>query len=168
VPEAEPPARLAKALWRLLEGIIAIGVDRETAWQVVTKTALDCMPSRRRIVLQLLVDGEELTTTQVAERADQPTHTVRLALEDLTAHRLAMRKPQGQGRADRWYLTEQARGWWEASTRCTGGRERGHEARPDPAVLRPLWPVGTPARLTACRAAVPTLPSTRQAGPLRR
>lgn len=121
VPEAEPPARLAKALWRLLEGISAIGVDRETAWQVVTKTALDCMPSRRRIVLQLLVDGEDLTTTQVAERADQPTPTVRLALEDLTAHRLAVRKPQGQGRADRWCLIEQARGWWEASTRCTEG-----------------------------------------------
>lgn len=123
VPEAEPPARLAKALWRLLEGVSAIGVDRPTAWRVVTKTALDCMPSRRRIVLQILVDSEELTTTEVAERADQPTPTVRLALEDLTAHRLAVRKPQGQGKADRWQLTEQARTWWGASTRCTRGTE---------------------------------------------
>lgn len=119
VPEAEPPARLAKALWRLLEGVTAIGVDRSIAWQVVTKTALDCMPSRRRIVLQVLVDEEtDPTTTQVAERSDQPTPTVRLALEDLTAHRLAVRRPQGQGKADRWRLTDQARSWWDASTKC--------------------------------------------------
>jgi hypothetical protein len=118
VPEAEPPARLAKALWRLLEGVSAIGVDRQTAWQVVTKTALDCMPSRRRIVLEILVDETEPTTTEVAERSDQPTPTVRLALEDLTAHRLAARKPQGRGKADRWRLTGQARSWWEASTKC--------------------------------------------------
>jgi len=124
VPEAEPPARLAKALWRLLEGITAIGVDRQTAWRVVTKTALDCMPSRRRVALEALVEEEEPTTTRVAERADQPTPTVRLALEDLTAHHLAMRMPQGQGKADRWRLTAQARTWWEASTRCTEGTER--------------------------------------------
>jgi hypothetical protein len=57
----------------------------------------------------------------VAEQADQPTPTVRLALEDLTAHRLAVRMPQGPGKADRWALTDQARSWWQASTGCTEG-----------------------------------------------
>jgi hypothetical protein len=114
VPEAEPPARLAKALWRLLEGITSIGVDRATAWQVVTKTALDCMPSRRRIALEALGALEEPTTTDVAEKADQPTPTIRLALEDLTAHHLVKRLPQGRGKPDRWRLTEQAQTWWQA------------------------------------------------------
>ncbi len=114
VPEAEPPARLVKALWRLLEGSTAIGVDRATAWQVVTKTALDCMPSRRRTALEALTTLTEPDTTDVAEQASQPTPTIRLALEDLTAHQLAERLPQGRGRADRWRLTEQTDTWLEA------------------------------------------------------
>jgi hypothetical protein len=113
IPEAEAPARLALVLLRLLNGMLAIGVDEPTAWQLVTKCALDSMPALRRSVLEdLMRRTGPASTTEVAERVRYPTTTARRALEDLAAHGIVVRQAQGQGRADLWQASAWARGRW--------------------------------------------------------
>jgi hypothetical protein len=107
VPDPEAPARLAKTLERLLAGLVALGVEREIAWQVVRKAALDSMPALRRAVMDMLVrESSEIPTTTVAEAVQHPTSTTRRALEDLTAHSVVVRHSQGQGKADKWEASE--------------------------------------------------------------
>jgi DNA-binding IclR family transcriptional regulator len=55
------------------------------------------------------------TTTAVAEGVGYPTPTARRALEDLRAHQIANRKPQGEGKADLWSLSAFARGRLDAA-----------------------------------------------------
>ena len=109
IPEPEAPTRLAVVLQRLLAGLDAIGVDRNTAWSVVAKAALDSVPAIRLAALRVLqaADGP-LTTNTVAEQIRYPVQTSRRALEDLTAHRLVLRTKQGKGQADTWTLTQWA------------------------------------------------------------
>jgi len=97
-------------LERLLAGLDAIGLGRETAWQVVSKVALDSVPALRFAVIDALahVDGEQATTA-VAEAVRHPTQTTRRALEDLTAHAIVERQSQGKGKPDTWRLSEWTR-----------------------------------------------------------
>jgi len=129
IPEAEAPARLALVLLRLLNGMLAIGVDESTAWTLVTKCALDSMPALRRSVLEdLMRRTGPASTTEVAERVRYPTTTARRALEDLAAHGIVVRQAQGNGRPDMWQTSTWARGRWpsvpeksEASAAGPGG-----------------------------------------------
>ena len=103
VPEPEAPARLVKSLERLRAGLLALGADKTTLWEVVRKTALDSMPALRRAVIDTLVErAEPATTTAIAETVLHPTITTRRVLEDLAAHGVAVRYPQGKGKADLW------------------------------------------------------------------
>ena len=43
IPDAEAPGRLALVLRRILDALAVIGCDEQTAWQIVTKVALDSM-----------------------------------------------------------------------------------------------------------------------------
>jgi hypothetical protein len=45
VPDAEAPARFVLVLASLLEGLRLLGIDDATAWLLVTKVALDSMPT---------------------------------------------------------------------------------------------------------------------------
>jgi Bifunctional DNA primase/polymerase, N-terminal/Primase C terminal 1 (PriCT-1) len=111
VPDPEAPARLAKTLERLLAGLVGLGVERPAAWQVVRKAALDSMPALRRAVMDVLVrETSDVATTAVAEVVQHPTSTTRRALEDLTAHGVLLRHPQGKGKADTWEASEWLRG----------------------------------------------------------
>ncbi len=111
VPESEAPARLAKVLEALLAGLDSLGVERERAWQVTTKAALDCVPRLRRQVVELLSRTGELGTKEAAVALDYPTRTTRRALEDLTAHRI-VRRAQAAKNKDTWRLTETAANWY--------------------------------------------------------
>ena len=103
VPEPEAPARLVKSLERLRAGLLALGTDKTTLWEVVRKTALDSMPALRRAAIDTLVErAAPATTTAVAETVLHPTITTRRVLEDLAAHGVAVRYPQGKGKADLW------------------------------------------------------------------
>lgn len=103
VPAAEAPTRLVIVLDRFLAGLDAIGLDRGTAWGVVRKAALDCVPALRLETLRRLHGADELSTTAVADELGYPTGTIRRTLEDLAAHGLANRTARGEGRAaDRW------------------------------------------------------------------
>ena len=104
VAAPEAPTRLVIALNRLLAGLDAIGVDRPTSWQVVTKAALDSMPALRLAVLRALEAGQ-LDTNAIATIVRHPATTTRRALEDLTAHGLVEQERQGEGLPHLWILS---------------------------------------------------------------
>jgi hypothetical protein len=107
VPAPEQPARLALTLERLLAGLDALGYDRQLAWNVVGRAALDSMPALRRAIVDVLVVADDpLTTSEIGEKIKHPTTTARRALEDLTAHDVVDRHIQGEGRADVWVASE--------------------------------------------------------------
>lgn len=110
VPASEAPARLAKVLEALLAGLDSLGVERERAWSVTAKAALDCVPRLRRQAVEFLAEQGEMGTKDVAMALDYPTRTMRRALEDLTAHRIVRR--HGGKNQDLWTLTEQAAEWY--------------------------------------------------------
>jgi hypothetical protein len=116
IPGSEAPTRLVVVLSRLLAGLDAIGVDRETAWPVITKAALDSIPAIRRAVIDVLIAAEgKLETSTVAAAIDYPTQTTRRALEDLTAHGIAERESGGKGKSDWWQLSDFARSHYTAA-----------------------------------------------------
>jgi hypothetical protein len=107
VPDSEGSARLALQLRGLLYGLDVLGVARQRAWQVVTRTALDSMPALRLRVIRTLASHGEMETPKVAEAIGHPTKTTKRALEDLTAHGAVARSVRGTGRnADRWVLSD--------------------------------------------------------------
>lgn len=109
VIDTEGPARLAQTLRRLYAGMVAIGVPRETAWALVCKTGIDCIPKLRRSVLNVLMNVDRwLTTTEIATAAGYPTVTIRRALEDLAAHGVVDRQSGGPGKADQWITSDLA------------------------------------------------------------
>jgi len=115
VPESEYPARIAKIFRRVFSGMLAIGVDRERAWQILTKIAFDSMHKVRRQVIELFIEtkGDSIPTAKIALALGLPTATTRRALEDLTAHgaliRTKIENPNGKGgNQDAWRLTNWA------------------------------------------------------------
>jgi DNA-binding MarR family transcriptional regulator len=105
VSEPEAPTRLVIVLARLLDGLDAIGCEREQAFATVVKTALDSIPALRLAVLRTLNQAGCIDTTEVADAVQHPPTTTRRTLEDLTAHGLVTRERQGDGKAHRWTLT---------------------------------------------------------------
>jgi hypothetical protein len=115
IPDAEAPSRLVLQLERLLAGQDALGIARGDAWAVVGKVALDSIPQLRRSVLEVLHrDDGEVEIAGVASAVAYPLQTTRRALEDLTAHGVALRTSRGRGKADAWSLSDRARGLYDA------------------------------------------------------
>ena len=99
VPDPEAPARFALILASLLEGLYAIGVEREHAWKLVTKVAFDSMPAQRRQVIRLLAEVETTTTKMAAHGArpaddDGPASARRPGRTPTCAARGGRRRPQ--------------------------------------------------------------------------
>jgi hypothetical protein len=107
VPDAEAPGRLARALSQLLRGLKVIGAPTELCLRIIHKVGLDCIPAVRRAALEYLFQhsGTESTTT-IAAGIRYPTTTARRALEELAAHRVLDRLPQGHGKADLWTVSD--------------------------------------------------------------
>lgn len=105
IPEPEAPTRLIIVLRRLLQGLDAIGLERETSWKVIAKAALDSIPAIRLACLRILYDAspELRDTNEIAGQISYPASTTRRALEDLTAHGLTTCTPD-PGKAHRWGL----------------------------------------------------------------
>jgi hypothetical protein len=121
---AEGTARIGLALERLLAGLDVLGVDRETALEVVEAVALDSVPPTRRSAYEHLHSHypSEPSTTELAEVLELPTTTVRRVLEELAAYRLIRRKSQGQGKADLW-------GWRDWETELPRAAPKGEETQ---------------------------------------
>jgi hypothetical protein len=115
VPEAEAPGRLVVQLGLLLAALRLIGLDDGTAWSIVSKVAMDSMPTLRRQVLELLVTGKDgLPTPSVAVALDVPTTTCRRVLQDLTAHQVLQRITGDPGAPDSWRATAWTRDQYAA------------------------------------------------------
>ena len=109
IVDPEVPTRLARQLLTLARGMDSIGVPWSEAWPATLAVALGCIPDIRARALLALYRGEvPLSTTALAEKLHRPTNTVRYALEDLDAHRLAIVTRQGQGKANLWQLDQLA------------------------------------------------------------
>ncbi len=147
VPGSEAPTRLVIVLDRLLAGLDAIGLDRPTAWSVVTKVRarLDPSASALRCSRALAERAGEPTTSELAEAVSHPTATTRRALEDLTAHGVVERHSHGQGKAATWSLPswtreryERAMTFSEMSGRGQSGTSTHEKSDAGPSYLSPL------------------------------
>ena len=105
VPGSEAPTRFVIVLDRLLAGLDVIGLERETAWQVVTKVGLDSVPALRMSLLRALENVEKADTNDLATVVRHPAVTTRRALEDLTAHGLVEQYRAPKGEAHEWSLS---------------------------------------------------------------
>lgn len=119
VPEPESPARLARQLHALLQGITLVR-GREEATnddiRLVARVARDCIPAVRWTVIQTLCDASPdfaetpwKTTTAIAQAAQQASETVRRALEELQVLGLVACEKGGPGHADAWSIPLAAR-----------------------------------------------------------
>ncbi len=110
IPEPEVPARLARQLAALFRGMLAIGAEESEAWRVLTKVALDCVPTVRRAVFEVLRTSDRtIETAEIAARIRYPNATTRRALEDLEAHRVLEKTSLGTGNSCLWNLSSWAR-----------------------------------------------------------
>lgn len=140
VSEPEAPGRLIIVLARLLSGLDAIGCDRPTAFEVVTKAAMDSIPALRMTVLDALLEHGQLDTNQAAAAARHPSTTTRRALEDLVAHHLVDMQRQetaGPNPPHLWQLTTEAR---TALERLETGFSRKAASHPSHVPEKPYTP----------------------------
>jgi hypothetical protein len=124
VGDAEAPTRIVKQLGQIWRACGVLGLGPAESWEVVRRCALDSIPKLRGAVIRCLaalpadLHGrvEPVTTTEVGVGVVHPTKTVKRSLEDLAAHGVVDRESQGQGYADKWGLSAQARSWTGAVT----------------------------------------------------
>jgi hypothetical protein len=95
VHEPEGPTRLVRQLHKLLVALELMHLNEDEICDVITRSALDSIPSPRRESLLHLLDVGEQTTAQVATTLGLPTRTAERALEELTAHTLLTRRKKG-------------------------------------------------------------------------
>jgi hypothetical protein len=116
VMDPEAPTRIVKMLAQLWRAAGILGLSANDAWEMVLRVGLDSIPKLRLMILDVLYTRQGLaSTTVIAEAVEHPSRTTRRALEDLTAHRVVRRIAGGEGRADLWELTAQARKWLGAT-----------------------------------------------------
>ena len=107
IPGAEAPTRLVKVLAKLLTGLKVIGISDRRAYQIILYSGEDSMPQLRRRVLDYLCAQDTwATTTEIATVVKTPTNTTRRAIEDLTCYTLVDRETGGEGKADKWALSD--------------------------------------------------------------
>lgn len=96
IPQPEGPARLVKALRRVYGGMVAIGADEDTRWDLLRRIAVDCLPAMRTPVLrQLLEYGEPQRTADIAEAVGMVTKTAHQLLDDLALLKIVVRTKKG-------------------------------------------------------------------------
>jgi hypothetical protein len=93
-------------LKRLLTGMYAIGMDKQSAWRVLTKVGLDSIPALRFAIMETLAEYDgRMSTNDLAAAVRHPATTTRRSCEDLVAHGLLEMTRQGEGKAHLWDLS---------------------------------------------------------------
>jgi energy-coupling factor transporter ATP-binding protein EcfA2 len=106
VPGSEAPTRYTIMLKRLLTGMYAIGMDKQSAWRVLTKVGLDSIPALRFAIMETLAEYDgRMSTNDLAAAVRHPATTTRRSCEDLVAHGLLEMTRQGEGKAHLWDLS---------------------------------------------------------------
>jgi hypothetical protein len=87
-PEAEGPARVAKAFYKLANGLTIVRGKKEIGeaeYDLLFKIGMDSIPVQRKRILDHLSEFNDLKKPkEVAKYLEMPTMTVRLILEDVT------------------------------------------------------------------------------------
>jgi hypothetical protein len=115
IPQPEGPARLAKSLRQLYGGLVALGIDSATRWDILTRIAVDCAPAIRIPLIQALLANSAWTrTTEIAEDASMITKTAALHLDDLALIGLAERSKESEAvnSAHMWCASDWLRTHW--------------------------------------------------------
>ena len=95
MPQPEGPARLVKALRRVYGGMVAIGADEDTRWDLLRRIAVDCLPAMRTPLLrELLEHPEPRRTADIAAAVGMVTKTAHRTLDDLALVKIAVRTKQ--------------------------------------------------------------------------
>jgi hypothetical protein len=117
VPGSEGPGRIAIVMERLAAGLLHIGVDEGECWRLIKKVAFDCIPVRRRALLELLVGaGPGGSSVDDLCHHYSPT-TTRRDLKDLEAHEVILRTQAAGGRAETWQVSQ----WTRERLNAIGG-----------------------------------------------
>ncbi len=114
IPDTELPTRLAKQLITLLSALLLIGhTTSEVDYELIRKVAMDSLPQKRRLALNILMlEEEQLDTADIALKIGYPTNTTRRILEDLHGLGLVDREHEGKGYADKWQISKYAKMLW--------------------------------------------------------
>jgi hypothetical protein len=126
MPSQEAPGRLVGSVGQLLTGLETIGAKLGRAYEIVTKTAWDCVPDiRRRILRHLHETGETLRTAQLVTATGIPKNTIERALEDLALIGLVAESRSGdhEKAAKTWTLTDDTVDTWPAPSPETSDNE---------------------------------------------
>jgi hypothetical protein len=102
MPEREAPGRLAKQLATYLIALEAVGADQDTAWRIVAKVAMDCLPSLRRQLLGYLFKEGTKKSADCQEATGAPKISVDRTLEDLALLKLVVRLKGGAAENAAW------------------------------------------------------------------
>lgn len=107
IPDPELPTRLSKQLITLASAfsLMSNGNFTEDNYGLLYKIGLDCIPTKRKLVIEELIRTKDYTETpDVAVAIGYPTNSTRRILEDLHALQLIDRQSQGKGYADKWRI----------------------------------------------------------------
>jgi hypothetical protein len=103
IPQPEGPARLVKAMRQLYGGMLALGVDDQARWTVLTRISIDCTPRIRRPLIDALLNphAEDLLTewqrtADIAESVGMTTRVVGVHLDNLALIGLADRRKESK------------------------------------------------------------------------
>ncbi len=126
IPDAEYPTRLVKVLAQLWYGLRLIGVEYTRAWELTRHVALSSMPKIRRTVLEhLAAQTVPVPTSDIATALNNPTNTMRRALEDLMCHGVVSRNKLARNNEYEWSLSAVGRQLWEVVAGFPEIREGG-------------------------------------------
>jgi len=85
-PEPEAPARLAKQLASLAQGLASLRRSNEVSdcdFQIVKRVAFDCMPIIRAKALQAIINGGQIGAAVLARQVGVSEATAKRAMEDM-------------------------------------------------------------------------------------
>lgn len=133
LPQPEGPARIVKVLRRVYGGMMALGADPDTAWDILTRISIDCAPAMRVNVIRALLWFDTGTrTADIAAKAGMVTKSVHRVLDDLALLGIADRtKKSGADNApDMWAASSWLLAYWPG-VRHKSTTEREGEVKGD-------------------------------------
>jgi DNA-binding HxlR family transcriptional regulator len=140
MPEREMPGRLAGQLATYLIAIEAVtDGDTTTAWRIIHKVALDCLPALRRTILDHLHhDPKPQRIGDITTAVKAPRTTVERTLEDLTLLGIVKREKSGEHDTAAWQyqLTSDGRTLYPATPETSNTPRTTNDTQPsDPETL---------------------------------
>lgn len=107
IPDPELPTRLPKQLITLASAFSLMSNNQftEDDYALIYKIGLDSIPTKKRLVIEVLVKLDEyIETSEVAIFIGYPTNTTRRILEDLQGLQLVDKQSKWKGTSDGWKI----------------------------------------------------------------